>query len=130
MRPVGVHVAAERQALERLLAVDPSDRSALDRLAQLAEQDGQEAQAAEIGHKKVEIDRLRARYEKRHDRKQPIRDAVEMAHLAEQLGRIFEARVFLTLAVSEDPERDDSEARTRTTEPGSSKGRGATPDPS
>ena len=57
--------------------------------------------------KKAEIDRLRARYEKLHERKQPIRDAVEMARLAEQLGREFEARVFLTLAISEDPERED-----------------------
>jgi enediyne biosynthesis protein E4 len=100
-------VSAERQELERLLAVDPADRKALDRLAQLAEKDGQPARAAEFRQKKAEIDRLRARYEKLHDRKQPIRDAVEMAHLAEQLGRIFEARVFLTLAISEDPDRED-----------------------
>ena len=46
--------------------------------------------------KKAEIDRLRARYEKLYDRNQPIRDAEEMARLAEQLGRQFEARVFLT----------------------------------
>ena len=30
-----------------------------------------------------------------------------MARLAEQLGRRFEARVFLTLAISEDPDRED-----------------------
>jgi hypothetical protein len=30
-----------------------------------------------------------------------------MAHLAEQLGRWFEALVFLTLAVSEDSDRED-----------------------
>ena len=30
-----------------------------------------------------------------------------MAGLAEQLGRKFEARVFLTLAISAEPERDD-----------------------
>ena len=30
-----------------------------------------------------------------------------MARLAEQLGRRFEARAFLTLAISEDPDRDD-----------------------
>jgi tetratricopeptide (TPR) repeat protein len=101
------HVAAERQELERLLAVDPAERTALDRLAQLAEKDRHPARAAELLRKKIEIDRLRSRYEKLHDRKQPIRDAVEMAHLAEQLGRRFEARVFLTLAISEDPDRDD-----------------------
>ena len=36
-----------------------------------------------------------------------MRDAEEMAHLAEQLGRGFEARVFLTLAISDEPERED-----------------------
>ena len=97
----------ERQELERLHAVDPSDRLALERLAQIANDDGQPARASELLERKAEIDRLRASYQKLHARKQPIRDAVEMAHLAEQLGRVFEARVFLTLAISEDPDRND-----------------------
>ena len=36
-----------------------------------------------------------------------MRDAEEMAGLAEQLGRNFEARVFLALAIEDEPERDD-----------------------
>ena len=100
-------VATERRELERLLAEDPADLTALDRLAQLAEKAGQPAQAAELLRKKAEIDRLRARYEKLYDRNQPIRDAEEMASLAEQLGREFEARVFLTVAISEEPEREE-----------------------
>jgi enediyne biosynthesis protein E4 len=100
-------VEAERRELERLVAADPADLTALDRLARLTEKGGQPARAAELLRKKAEIERLRARYEKLYDRKQPIRDAVEMAHLAEQLGRVFEARVFLTLAISEDPDRAD-----------------------
>ncbi len=79
--------AAERRELERLSAIDPADRATLDRLAQLAEKDGQSARAAALLAKKADIDRLRARYELLHDRKQPIRDAVELARLAEQLGR-------------------------------------------
>jgi enediyne biosynthesis protein E4 len=100
-------LAIERQELEHLLAEDPADRTALDRLAQLAEKARQPAQATELLRKKAEIDRLRARYENLYDRNQPIRDAEEMASLAEQLGRTFEARVFLTVAISEEPERDD-----------------------
>jgi enediyne biosynthesis protein E4 len=100
-------VETERRELERLLAADPADLNAFDRLAQLAQKDGQPARAAELLRKKVEIDRLRARYEKLYDRKQPVRDAVEMARLAEQLGRGFEARALLTLAISEDPDRED-----------------------
>ena len=67
--------------------------------------------------KQVELDQLRARYWKLHERKQPIRDAVEMARLAERFGRIFEARVFLTLAISEDPDRDDAAPRPPASEP-------------
>ena len=100
-------VDAECRELERLIASDPSDRTALDRLARLAETGGPPGRAAELNRKAAEIDRLRERYERLHERKQPIRDAVEMAHLAEQLGRVFEARVFLTLAISEDSDRDD-----------------------
>lgn len=100
-------VEAERRELERLLAADPADRNALDRLALLAEKDGQPGRATELLRKKAEIVRLTARYEKLYDRNQPIRDAVEMAHLAEQLGRVFEARAFLTVAISEDPEREE-----------------------
>ncbi len=100
-------VAAERRELESLCQSDPADPTALVRLAHLAENEGQPARAAELLRKKLEIDRLRARYEKLHKRSQPVRDAVEMAHLAEQLGRVFEARAFLTLATSEDPDRAD-----------------------
>jgi tetratricopeptide (TPR) repeat protein len=100
-------IATERRELERLLEVDPADLKALDRLAQLAERSGQPAQAVALRGKKAQIDRLRTRFEKLHERKQPIRDAVEMAHLAEQLGRRFEARAFLTLAISEEPDRKD-----------------------
>ena len=100
-------VETERRELERLLVADPADPTAVDRLVLLAEQDGQPAQAAELRRKKGEIDRLRARYEQLYERKQPIRDAVEMAKLAERLGREFEARSFLTVAISDDPNRED-----------------------
>jgi enediyne biosynthesis protein E4 len=99
--------ASERRELERLSAIEPGDRTTLDRLAQLAEKDGQRARAEAILSRKAEIERLRARYVKLHERKQAIRDAVEMARLAEQLGCAFEARVFLTLELSEDPDRED-----------------------
>jgi enediyne biosynthesis protein E4 len=100
-------IESERRVLQRLVAIDPGDLTALLRLARLEEKDGQTALAAQLGRKKAEIERLLARYERLYDRKQPVRDAVEMAQLAEQLGRTFEARAFLALAILEDPERDD-----------------------
>ena len=98
-------VAAERLQLEFLVAADPAEATALDRLAELAAKDGQPARAAEFLNKKAEIDQALARYLKLHDRKQPIRDAVELARLAEQLGRQFEARVFRAIAASEETAR-------------------------
>ena len=57
--------------------------------------------------KKTAVQKLQARYDKLYRRNQPSRDAAEMAHLAEQLGRRFEAEVFLTFAVAVDTDRDD-----------------------
>jgi enediyne biosynthesis protein E4 len=98
---------AERGALDRLLAVEPADLTAIERLAELRQHEGRTEQAALLRRRKDEIRPLQARYEKLFARKQPIRDAVEMARLAERLGRLFEARAFLTLAIADDPRRTD-----------------------
>jgi enediyne biosynthesis protein E4 len=98
-------VTDERRHLELLIAADPAAVTALDRLADLAEKDGQPARAAELRRKKTDINESLARYKKLYERKQPIRDAVKMARLAEQLGRRFEARVFLAIAKSQEQAR-------------------------
>jgi len=98
---------AERHALKRVIAADPTDFTAWDRLAELAVKDGQPDGAAGLGVQKAEIHRLQARYQALEERNQPIRDAAEMARLAERLGQRFEARAFLTVAVAVNPERDD-----------------------
>jgi enediyne biosynthesis protein E4 len=99
--------AAERRQLERVVAVDPADLNALDRLAQLTELVGQHARAHELRTIRAEIETLRARFEKLFDRNQSIRDAEEMARIAGRLGRTFEARAFLAVEISQDPERED-----------------------
>jgi enediyne biosynthesis protein E4 len=99
--------AAERRQLERVVAVDPADLNALDRLAQLTELAGQHARAHELRAIRAEIETLRARFEKLFDRSQSIRDAEEMARIAGRLGRTFEARAFLAVEISQDPERED-----------------------
>jgi len=103
----GNDVECERRELEGLLGADPADMAALDRLAQLAEDAGQHARAAELRARKSQITHARDRYLKLYARTQHVRDAEEMAHLAEELGRYFEARVFLTLALGIEPERED-----------------------
>jgi len=98
---------AERRALEYVIVDDPTDFAAFDRLLELAIQDSQPTVADELRCKKSEIQRLEARYQRLYRRNQPTRDAEEMAHLAEQLGRWFEARGFLTVATAVNPDRED-----------------------
>ncbi len=98
---------AERRALESVISDDPTDFAAYDRLIELAIQESQPARADQLRGKKSEIQRLEARYQKLYRRNQPTRDAAEMAHLAEQLGRGFEARAFLTVATAVNPDRED-----------------------
>jgi enediyne biosynthesis protein E4 len=98
-------VAAELRELELLIAGDPAAVSALDRLAELSKNDGQPGRAAELLRKKADIDQALSLYLKLHERKQPIRDAVKLARLAEQLGRRFEARAFRAIATSEETAR-------------------------
>jgi enediyne biosynthesis protein E4 len=99
------NVECERRELEGLLAAAPADLTAMNRLAQLAEKSGQPARVAELETRKAELDQLRTRYVKLYERTQHMRDAEEMAHLADRLGRNFEARVFRTLAAAQGPER-------------------------
>jgi hypothetical protein len=99
--------AALRPALERLVAADPTDVAALERLMELTTTEGQQAPPAELQRRKEEVSRLIARYRQLLGRNQPMRDAEEMARLAERLRRSFEARAFLTIATLTDPGRDD-----------------------
>jgi predicted Zn-dependent protease len=98
---------AERQALERLVTADPTDQAAIGRLAALSKALGHPARVDELMRRKALADRLDARFRGLDRRNQPTRDAAEMARLAEQLGRPFEAEAFLTLAVAADPDRAD-----------------------
>ncbi len=99
--------AAERLALERVVDIDPTDVPARNRLIDLALKQGQPARSDELRRRAAEIDELKALYNKRFDRNQPLRDAAEMAGIALRLGRSFEAKVFLSVAIAVNPDRDD-----------------------
>jgi enediyne biosynthesis protein E4 len=98
-------VELERRALERVIDAEPVDFKARDRLAELAKKRGQPDRALTLQQEKATLEGLHARYQKLHERHQPRRDAVEMAHLAERLGRPFEARAYLTVAMAAFPDR-------------------------
>jgi enediyne biosynthesis protein E4 len=96
-------VDSEQRALEHLIALNPADLNTLDRLVASSRKEGKSDRADELRRKKIEVDRLQARYEKLYKRNQTIRDAPEMASLAEQLGQPFEAKVLLTIAIATEP---------------------------
>jgi enediyne biosynthesis protein E4 len=98
---------SERLALERLVKIDTADLAALDRLATIAEEEDKLDGAAEFRRMKAEIGRLQMRFEKLYKRNQTMRDAEEMASLAEQLSRPFEAKALRTIARAAEPERRD-----------------------
>jgi enediyne biosynthesis protein E4 len=95
---------SERRAVERLVADAPADLAAWKRRADLS---GQPSDDAELRRKKTDLERARERYDEYARRNQPLRDAAELARLSEQLGRWFEARVFLTIAAMVAPTRVD-----------------------
>ena len=119
--------AAERKSLERLIAADPTDFVALDRLTDLCQKHGQPHVAATLRQRKDEVRRLQARHDKLFKRRQPRRDAAEMARLAEQLGHRFEARAFLTIALASNRNapaiRDDLARLEQSTEKSANSGR-------
>jgi hypothetical protein len=78
------------------------------------DEQGPPALAAEVFQKRNAVRELLGRYMMLHGRKQPIRDAEELARIAEQLGRGFEARGFLTIAVLQEPGRKDLREKLRT----------------
>jgi tetratricopeptide (TPR) repeat protein len=96
----------EVRSLERAVAAEPADLAGLERLAELAHQRGEPARAVELRRHAAEIDRLIIRYQKLHERNQPIRDSTVMGQLAEKLGRPFEAKAYLTVAAAQSLNRD------------------------
>jgi tetratricopeptide (TPR) repeat protein len=99
--------AVELGALEQLIAIDPTDSAVRDRLVELALRQGLPARAAELRRQAEQIAELAVLYNRRFDRNQPLRDAAEMAAIAQKLGREFEAKVFLSVAIAVHPDRDE-----------------------
>jgi enediyne biosynthesis protein E4 len=95
---------AEREALKQLVAVAPGRLAALDRLAGLAKQAGDEAEAARLRKRKAELDQVLERYRERLFKPDPAASAEELAGHAESLGRLFESRAWWELAVASQPE--------------------------
>ncbi len=96
-------LGAERQALERLVAIAPGRIAGLERLAGLIKQAGEVAEAARLRNRKAELDRIVERYRDRLFQPDPAAAAEELAGHAESLGRLFDARAWWDLAARSDP---------------------------
>ncbi len=98
--------AAERTALEQLIALEPGNSRALDRLAALAFEAGEAHRAAGLRRRQEAVLRDKERYARLLVVERdpiPREELHERAALAERLGRWFEARGWLALALERDP---------------------------
>ena len=82
----------ERRELDALVAEEPENTPAWNRLAELALKDGRYRQAETFRRKKTEMDVQRERYASLTKRDDRAEHADELAHLADSLGRHLEAR--------------------------------------
>jgi predicted Zn-dependent protease len=111
----------QRRELAALIAEEPEDFEALERLETIAPREPGKTVTAgprevtnpvafDLGRPRAEVERVQARYRALYQRNQPARDAEEMARLAQRLGQPFEALVFLTAALADEPGRADLRA--------------------
>jgi enediyne biosynthesis protein E4 len=94
---------AEQKALERLLALEPGRTPTLTRLAELLQQAGDPRGAAELRRRKAELDAALDRYFRLYKEARYADHIPELATLAEQLGRTFEARGFWEIVRDREP---------------------------
>jgi thioredoxin-like negative regulator of GroEL len=90
--------AAERQALEAILAMEPANTSALSRLAEILQHRGEAAAAGAVRDRKAALDAVLDRYTRLYRQDSLAEHLPELDSLAERLGRTFEARGFRQLA--------------------------------
>ena len=97
-------VDQERIALEKLIDHAPADTQALERLAVLTAESGQADRATELRRRKAGIDRAKEQYtDLLLASDKAITRFPELASLAEELGRDFEARGWWFLASRQQP---------------------------
>ena len=99
----GRHDTGERQALERLVQVEPGHCPAWERLAVLATQAGRNEDAVQLRRRKTGMDQVKDRSRSSTIGISLPTDVPELARLAEALGHRFEAVGFLTWIVQRDP---------------------------
>jgi tetratricopeptide (TPR) repeat protein len=106
---------AERAALDELLALEPGDIAALERLADLAAQDGDQRRVAKLRRRKGDLENATDHYKQLVNRPELAPLAAELARAAEAIGRRYDAKTWWQLAARRDPslEREGAAALVR-----------------
>jgi tetratricopeptide (TPR) repeat protein len=99
---------AERRALEELVALEPGRSTAVVRLAELLQQAGETAAAGVLRRRKAELDDAMNRYYPLYKENRLAEHLLELASLAERLGRRFEARACWELVAIREPANADA----------------------
>ena len=94
----------ERRALTELLTLEGANVRALERLAELELRAGRPEEAARLRARKAGLDRANARYDLVFSLPEATAHAIQLAHLAETLGRVQEARILWTIARRQHPD--------------------------
>jgi tetratricopeptide (TPR) repeat protein len=101
----------ERQALVDLLAYEPKDAKALERLAELDVEEGRSAEAAERRKRKKTIDLAKEPLRQLYVSEGDFRGrALELARTAETLGRRFQARGWALIVLERQPAHPEARA--------------------
>jgi hypothetical protein len=103
----------EQHALENRLEQDPGDVPAVERLAELAHMAGDPDRAARFRKRKSELDCAHDRYQEMIGSLKPddrLARVLELAQVAETLGRRLEARGWATLALEDQGHRLEAQA--------------------
>ena len=93
----------ERSALEAIVAFEPANDAALERLADLAAEAGETGKVVELRRRKAAIDETRDHYNQLINRPETAARAIELARAAETIGRWFDSRTWWALAARREP---------------------------
>ncbi|MDR3619131.1 MAG: FG-GAP-like repeat-containing protein [Paludisphaera borealis] len=89
---------AERTSLEAVLAIGPGDLAAIERLADIAAEDGQVEQVSTLRRRKADLEAVRERRRVLFAEPDPSAHAAELAAMSESLGDREEAKAWWRLA--------------------------------
>jgi hypothetical protein len=94
---------AEQSALEELVRLEPASIASIERLADLAAQDGDKDRVAELRRCKSDLEKATDDYKQLVNHPELASLSAELARSAEAIGRRYDARTWWRIAAQRDP---------------------------